>query len=128
VIGDAGSESDDALMGKVSYMAPEVPVGGGVTPACDVWGLGITLHQIATGRRPFDAANHAATILRITGEQIDLAALRLESELRELITAMLDKDPAARPSALEVSVALERLAAPDTDVARWVAQLPAPPR
>lgn len=115
-------DSDDGtvLMGKLPYMAPELLAGNPVSPACDVWCLGITLFQLITGRRPFDGPSELATVRRITSEQFDLERLRTESALQYLVASMLDKDPTRRPTAADVAVALEPRAASIVDVADWL--------
>ena len=41
-------------MGTLSHMAPEQLRGEAVGPACDVWGLGVTLYECLTDRLPWD--------------------------------------------------------------------------
>ncbi|WP_043268169.1 serine/threonine-protein kinase [Streptomyces sp. CT34] len=41
-------------IGTFCYLAPEQARGGMLTPAADVWGIGITLYEAATGEVPFD--------------------------------------------------------------------------
>lgn len=41
-------------IGTFCYLAPEQARGGVLTPATDVWGLGSTLYEAATGDVPFD--------------------------------------------------------------------------
>ncbi|MFD0275636.1 serine/threonine-protein kinase [Kitasatospora sp. NPDC127111] len=43
-----------AGVGTFCYLAPEQARGGTLTPAADVWGIGITLYEAATGDVPFD--------------------------------------------------------------------------
>ncbi|MEW2297007.1 serine/threonine-protein kinase [Streptomyces sp. NPDC006743] len=41
-------------MGTFSYLAPEQARGGPLSAAADVWGIGVTLYEAATGDVPFD--------------------------------------------------------------------------
>ncbi|MFF0163877.1 serine/threonine-protein kinase [Streptomyces sp. NPDC005263] len=43
----------DAGVGTPCYLAPEQALGGCLTAAADVWGVGITLYEAATGDLPF---------------------------------------------------------------------------
>lgn len=42
-------------IGTFCYLAPEQARGGELTAAADVWGIGITMYEAATGGAPFDS-------------------------------------------------------------------------
>ncbi len=52
--GLAGSldTAPDRVRGTFDYLAPEVRNGGPITPASDVYALGVTLHELLVGERP----------------------------------------------------------------------------
>jgi tetratricopeptide (TPR) repeat protein/tRNA A-37 threonylcarbamoyl transferase component Bud32 len=52
------------LLGTPDYMAPEQVEGGTVTPATDVYALGIVLYETVTGVRPFVGDTPIASALR----------------------------------------------------------------
>lgn len=48
---------EGVLVGSPAYMAPEVLAGEEEDPTADVWALGVTLYELASGRKPFRGAN-----------------------------------------------------------------------
>jgi tRNA A-37 threonylcarbamoyl transferase component Bud32 len=49
------------VIGTPAYLAPEQLQGMAVTPAVDLWSLGVTLYNAVAGRNPFDRDTTAAT-------------------------------------------------------------------
>ncbi|KJY34606.1 serine/threonine protein kinase, partial [Streptomyces sp. NRRL S-444] len=83
-------------VGTPGFLAPEQLTGGGaVTPAVDMFALGVVLTQ-AAGGAPFGDGPSAARHFKVVYEEPDLTAV--PGELREAIGACLSKDPAARPT------------------------------
>src|SRR5262245_41504269 len=56
---------DGQTVGTWSYMSPEQIRGEEITAAADLWSLGIVLHEMVTGRRPFRGRNEPDLIRRI---------------------------------------------------------------
>ncbi|MCB9631625.1 MAG: serine/threonine protein kinase [Sandaracinus sp.] len=51
----AGSTDETTLVGTPAYLAPERIRGGPLTPAADVWSMGVMLFEAFSGRLPFGA-------------------------------------------------------------------------
>jgi serine/threonine-protein kinase len=87
--------------GKASYLAPEQIVGRAVDARADLYALGATLWALLTGQPPF-VAERDVDLFGVVQHApaprlLDRAAFAHEHELGELIAALLEKDPAARP-------------------------------
>ena len=98
-------------VGTQEYMSPEQAAGGVVGPASDVWGLGATLFEAATGARPFGplGASEARAfvrgdLLQLTRDAPSIASLRprLPPRFVGLVSASLAHDPGRRPSVREL--------------------------
>ena len=50
------------VVGTMRYMSPEQAQGNQVTPASDIFSLGIVLYELAAGRHPFDASSDMAVL------------------------------------------------------------------
>ncbi|MFI8190697.1 serine/threonine-protein kinase [Streptomyces sp. NPDC085946] len=97
--GDTTITRTGEVVGSVDYLAPERVRGQDPGPASDLWALGATLYTAVEGRSPFRRTTPLATMQAVVEEE----AGRLEhaGPLGPVITALLRKDPAARPGAAE---------------------------
>jgi hypothetical protein len=109
VVAGAGASRTTGVVGTPEYLAPELAEGAPATPAADVYSLGIMLYELCAGRTPF-AGGHPVAVLRRQLEDPPLRPPGLPTPLWGLLSWMLDKVPARRPSAEDVSGALEDLA------------------
>ncbi|MGA5520374.1 serine/threonine-protein kinase [Streptomyces pseudogriseolus] len=110
----ASLTSTGVSIGSPGYMSPEQILGKGVTGAADVFSLGAVLAYAATGAPPFPGDSSAALLYRVVHEPPELDGLT--GDVRVLVEACLDKDPAARPSPPEITSRL----APEGGAARLV--------
>ncbi|WP_265867295.1 protein kinase [Streptomyces sp. SKN60] len=83
-------------VGTPGYLAPEQLTGGAITPAVDMFALGVVLCQAAGGSPFGEAASSAAWLYRVVHEEPDLSAV--PAALRGPVGACLAKDPARRPT------------------------------
>ncbi|MEW2398563.1 protein kinase [Streptomyces sp. NPDC046862] len=97
------------LVGSPDYMAPERVSGRPQGPPSDLWSLGATLCAALGGHSPFSRATTYATLHAVLYEEPDIPSGA--GELSELLAALLDKEPGARPGMDEVAGALGPVAA-----------------
>jgi serine/threonine protein kinase len=91
-------------VGSLQWMSPEVLNGTSASRASDVFAWGLCVAYAGTGRPPFGAGNPTAVAYRISSDQPDLRGL--PPDLANLVAASLAKNPAARPSARDLTLAL----------------------
>ena len=115
--GTAKAESSISREGEVwgtaPYMAPEQIRGDPVDARTDLFALGITLYELATGLRPFTgevSADIVSSILRDTPVPLSQIRADLPGDLGRIVSRCLEKDPRDRvQTALDVSNELRRL-------------------
>jgi serine/threonine protein kinase len=89
-----------AMPGTPAYMAPEQILGQPVTPAADVFALGVLTNFAATGQLAFAGESLPAVMHRILQQEPELNGC--PEPLSGIATACLDKEPQRRPTPAEV--------------------------
>ena len=109
------------VMGTAHYIAPEQASGAEAGPAGDVYSLGIVGYECLAGHRPFRAESAVAVAMMQVRDQPPPLPASVPPHARELIEAVLVKDPTQRYSTggeFAAAVAAvrrgERLPAPGT--------------
>lgn len=97
--GDSSITRTGELIGSIDYLAPERVTGGSPDPASDLWSLGATLYTAVEARSPFRRTSPISSLQAVVNEEP--AAPTHAGALAPVITALLRKDPAKRPSADE---------------------------
>lgn len=97
-----------ALVGSIGYIAPERLSDRPVGPPSDLFSLGVTLCVLLSGRSPFARPDAAGMLNAVARENPEIPAAA--GPLRPLLTALLRKNPADRPSAAEAREMLRPLA------------------
>jgi CheY-like chemotaxis protein len=107
-----GLTAENLLMGTPAYMAPERVAGGALDGRADVYGMGVLLYEMLSGVRPFpgtSAAEVARQQLCLHPRPLNAIDASVPAELDAMVSRMLDKDPANRPTAAEAAAALRAL-------------------
>ena len=106
------------LGGTPQYMAPELFDERKPDERTDIYGAGVSLYSMVTGRAPFQESTTAqlvAAILRAKPTPPQELNPRISSELQRIILKCLDRDPSRRyQTARELLVDLQRTRDPVT--------------
>ena len=102
---DDGNLADE-VVGTPAYLAPEQLTGLAVTPATDVYALGVLLYGLLSQGVPWAAPTEAAMVAaHLLDEPAELPSLDgITEEIETLYRRCLARDPALRPAASDLAV------------------------
>lgn len=98
------------IAGTPGYMAPEQIEGGSVSPATDIYALGLVLYEMVTGKRPFQSSAPMGAAVKRAKRPPAASSIGtgVPRRVNRVIEKCLEFDPAARfPSTAEVARALK---------------------
>lgn len=109
----AGITAQGAVFGTPEYMAPEQVMGTEVSPATDLYSLGVVAYELLTGQLPF-RHTQSVPLMLLHVQQQPVPPRTLHPQLPEaferIVLKLLAKQPEARyPSATALRVALREL-------------------
>jgi serine/threonine protein kinase len=104
-----------SIAGTLPYMAPEQLIGS-ADARTDIYGVGVLLYQMATGRLPFAGLEGPALMAAIQAQSPPSPAQfnpRLSARMQDVLLKCLEKEPDRRyQSAKELAVDLRRILEP----------------
>jgi eukaryotic-like serine/threonine-protein kinase len=129
-VGRAQATNVDALKQKLSYMSPEMVKGKPIDARSDIFGVGVCLYEMITGKRLFVGANEIETLRLVSRASVPPPSAVIEDppdDLEMIVMRSLQREPQDRfQTAGEMASALDSyLHATDPDfgvqnVAEWM--------
>ncbi len=107
----SGDDAEDLtqqglFMGSPKYMAPEQILGNPVSPATDVYALGVLAYELLTGQVPFDRGSSVKTLMaHVNDTPRSMRAVNprvyLSAAMNAIVMRCLEKDPASRYASID---------------------------
>ncbi|GHJ03721.1 serine/threonine protein kinase [Streptomyces olivaceus] len=97
---DTVTSTTGAVLGTVSYLAPEQIETGTADPRVDVYACGVVLYEMLTGAKPHEGDSPAAVLYKHLHDDVpppSAAVPELAYELDELVAAATARNPEVRP-------------------------------
>lgn len=88
-------DDDEGVWGTFKYMSPEQCNSEAVTPASDLFSLGLIIYEMVAGKPAIDAQNKFTIINKIVNEEISYPKV-MDPAIKEIIQKALQKSPEQR--------------------------------
>jgi tRNA A-37 threonylcarbamoyl transferase component Bud32 len=118
------ASSGQVMLGTIEYMAPEQLEGAPITPAVDIYALGIVMFEMLTGKLPFAGSTPAGAALARLSQKAPLVttvAPGLQRAWDAVVARCLEREPQRRfrsPSDVMAALVLRR----EAPLRRWRAR------
>ncbi|MGK5742964.1 protein kinase domain-containing protein [Micromonospora sp. URMC 103] len=105
LVGESEKGADGTLLGTPAYLAPERLDNGQVSPATDVYAVGLLLYRMLTGRLPWQASTTTQMLrAHMYNDPEPMPAVPgLPHEVADLVRRCLAKRPEQRPPTAELA-------------------------
>jgi serine/threonine protein kinase len=97
-LGPRACDQRDGLFGTAGYLSPEQATGQPVTPASDIYALGVVAYECLAGRRPFTGDHPIAVALAHLLQAPPPLPDDVPAAVRALVARAMAKDPKRRPA------------------------------
>ncbi len=97
--GNLSITTTNAVLGTAHYVSPEQAQGKELTATSDLYSLGVTMYEAATGKLPFDGPDAVSVAMKqVTEAPIPPSQINpeIDSELEGIILHAMEKDPSRR--------------------------------
>ncbi len=128
----ASETGEGVVKGKIRFMAPEQVRAQPLDRRADIWAVGVCLHELATGRLPFDDESDVDVVRRLISDEPPPPFDDVPGPVAEILRHSLVRDPnerfstaAAMRRAIELAMTEMHVQSTSEDVADFVrANLP----
>jgi beta-lactam-binding protein with PASTA domain/predicted Ser/Thr protein kinase len=96
-----------SIMGTAQYLSPEQAQGMAVSPASDLYSVGVILYEMLTGHVPFEADSAVTIAIKHVSEApppMRQYNPDVPPELEQVVLWALNKDPADRPATADALI------------------------
>lgn len=95
---DVPTMTGNTLVGTPWYIAPEMIEGRPYGKSVDIWSLGCTVLELATGRRPYHNLRAHAAMFRMTQDRYPVIPRNLSPKLKDFLRTCWVWKPEERPT------------------------------
>lgn len=119
IVSEANVTDSKAIMGTPAYMSPEQIYGKDIDARSDIYSIGVLIHNMLTGRAPYDSTLLTAQEIKRRVVKDDMPRMAetypyISDKIQAVIDKATQKVPEARyQSCLEMKSAVKKAIAPD---------------